>query len=318
MIYEEFGIDPTRLKRDYIKFPLKQNSKNKYEKPNIDDLRYLFLSLNIERKIITAYFKVSEATIKRWIRFYSLQKNKQLSNKNVSKSVEKKYGVKYYPQHKNYLKKCQKTSLKKYNETHWLKSQTILNKQATTNLERYGVKNPGQSEEVKNKIKQTNLERYGYESYSKTKAFSAMLKDKKELIQRKVYNTKKYNKSFKISKQEDRFYDMLVQKFPGTKRQYKSELYPFACDFYVSEKDLYIECNFHWTHGKESFNKNNTEHTNKVKLWKSKNTKFYDIAIEVWTIRDPLKRKTAKENNLNWVEFFNLEEAERWLTSIDK
>ena len=36
-----------------------------------------------------------------------------------------------------------------------------------------------------------------------------------------------------------------------------------------------------------------------------KHTNFYDTAIETWTQRDPLKRKTAKENNLNWVEIFS-------------
>lgn len=43
----------------------------------------------------------------------------------------------------------------------------------------------------------------------------------------------------------------------NVKRQYKSELYPFACDFYIQNLDLYIECNFHWTHGGHKFDKNN-------------------------------------------------------------
>ena len=36
----------------------------------------------------------------------------------------------------------------------------------------------------------------------------------------------------------------------------------------------------------------------------NKNTDYYDIAIDTWTVRDPLKRKTAKENGLNWMEVF--------------
>lgn len=32
-------------------------------------------------------------------------------------------------------------------------------------------------------------------------------------------------------------------------RQYRDPRYPFFCDFYVRSLDLFVECNFHWTHG---------------------------------------------------------------------
>ena len=41
-------------------------------------------------------------------------------------------------------------------------------------------------------------------------------------------------------------------------------------------------------------------------------------AIDVWTISDPLKRKTAKKNNLNWIEFFNMEQFMEWYNQINK
>ena len=49
------------------------------------------------------------------------------------------------------------------------------------------------------------------------------------------------------------------------------------------------------------------------------NLKKYKNAIDVWTRRDPLKRKTAKENNLNWLEFFTIKDFEDWfnLQKID-
>ena len=46
---------------------------------------------------------------------------------------------------------------------------------------------------------------------------------------------------------------------------------------------------------------------------KSKNSKFYKNLMRVWTIKDPLKRETAKKNNLNWLEFFTMQEFENWL-----
>ena len=36
----------------------------------------------------------------------------------------------------------------------------------------------------------------------------------------------------------------------------------------------------------------------KVTLWNKKCTKYYENAINTWTVRDPLKRKTAKEDEL--------------------
>ena len=50
-----------------------------------------------------------------------------------------------------------------------------------------------------------------------------------------------------------------------------------------------------------------------VKIWKSKNTKYYDNAIQCWTIRDVNKRNIAKKNNLNYIEFWNLNELKTWI-----
>lgn len=80
--------------------------------------------------------------------------------------------------------------------------------------------------------------------------------------------------------------------------------------------NLYIEYQGTWTHGKHPFDKTNEEDIERLNIWKNKNTKFYKSAIEVWTIRDPLKRKTAKDNNLNWIEFFTMEEFLNWYKDI--
>ena len=34
--------------------------------------------------------------------------------------------------------------------------------------------------------------------------------------------------------------------------------------------------------------------------------------------KDPLKRKTAKENNLNWIEFFSMKEFENWYNNLER
>ena len=62
-------------------------------------------------------------------------------------------------------------------------------------------------------------------------------------------------------------------------------------------------------HGKHPYNKNNENDALLLQKWKfeSINKPQYKEAIKVWTKRDPLKRKTAKENNLNWIEVFSLD-----------
>ena len=61
-----------------------------------------------------------------------------------------------------------------------------------------------------------------------------------------------------------------------------------------------------WTHGKHPFNKDNNEDKILLEDWRNKalNSKFYKSAIENWTITDPLKRETAKDNKLNYLEIF--------------
>lgn len=52
-------------------------------------------------------------------------------------------------------------------------------------------------------------------------------------------------------------------------------------------------------HGSHAFDKQSKEDINLINLWKSKSKPTYKMAIETWTIRDPKKRKIAKQNNLN-------------------
>ena len=42
----------------------------------------------------------------------------------------------------------------------------------------------------------------------------------------------------------------------------------------------------------------------------------YKGFLTTWIKRDPLKRKTAKENKLNWFEFFTLEEFDEWFDKL--
>ena len=114
------------------------------------------------------------------------------------------------------------------------------------------------------------------------------------------------NNSFNRSEPEENYYRFLLTLYPyyDVVRQYKSDKYPFNCDFYIKSEDKYIECHYSWLHGGHPFNKDNKEDIKKLKLWQERSTysEFYKKAIETWTIRDVKKAKVAKENNLN-IEF---------------
>lgn len=138
--------------------------------------------------------------------------------------------------------------------------------------------------------------------------------------QEKIYKTKKLNNSFNTSKPEEDFYKLLLNTFTKNDifRQYKSEKYPFACDFYIKNLDLYIELNINWTHGGHLFNKDCQEDLMQLEKWKNKNSDFYNQAIKTWTLSDPLKIKTAKNNGLRYLVFYTFEEAANWLLAFNK
>ena len=99
-------------------------------------------------------------------------------------------------------------------------------------------------------------------------------------------------------------------------RQYSSDKYPFNCDFYIKSLDLYIECNFHWTHGGHFFDASNLDDQVKVQKWKDKGTKFYDNAIKTWTVRDLKKCQTALDNSLNYLVFWSMQEFLNWIQQL--
>lgn len=165
----------------------------------------------------------------------------------------------------------------------------------------YGVENPFQVDKNKEKIRNTCIERYGVVNPNKNRR-----------ILNKGLETKKRNHTVNTSKPENEVYEKLLTKFKRVYRQYKSNEYPFLCDFYIRDLDLYIEYQGNWTHGKHPFDSNSIEDAIIVEEWNKKATRYYKSAIDVWTKRDPLKRKTAKDNKLNWIEFFSMEEFMNW------
>ena len=253
----------------------------------------------------------------------------------IKSAMKEKYGVENCAQSKEVQDKIKKTCLHRYGEISPFKSEKIKNKIKQTCLDRFGVKYASQSEEVKKRVKETCLERYGVEApmqneqirnksketclthygvenFSQSEEFKEYFRNHHDEIQRKAYITKKKNKTFNSSKQEDYVYSLLCSKYNIVFRQYRDNRYPYTCDFYIPELDLFIELNAHWTHGCKPFTASEKD-LEKLEYWKNKHTKYYDIAIKVWTISDVNKRNMTYKNNLNYLEFWNVNEVEEWI-----
>lgn len=249
--------------------------------------------------------------------------NKYIANLDKTKDKIKqtcnnKYGVSNYNKSQRYKdrydeirEKYKQTCNKKYGVEHPSKVKELRNKYEQSLVNKYGVDNPFKLKEVQERSKQTNYKKYGVYYYPQTQEF-----------QEKQYNTKKKHNTFVRSKHEEKVYQLLLTKFNKDDiiRQYRSDLYPFNCDFYIKSLDLYIEYNGTWTHGKDthgkiygSFDKYNPEHIKLLEFWKSKNTKFFQNAIYVWTVLDVKKLETFKKNKLNYKIFWNLKEVEEWI-----
>ena len=259
------------------------------------------------------------------------------SKEKVKQTCLKKYGVEYSWQSNECKQKIKQTCLEKYGVDSPLKSKEIRNKCKLTCLEKYGVDNPAKLEEnkekvkqtclkkygglapicnpyIKNQIKQTCLEKYGVDNYGKslkhkTNMSTIMLSDE---MQKHRYSIMSKNNTFNTSKEEDEVYEFLSQYIDVTRQFNGSSKYPFCCDFYIEDLDMFIECNFHWTHGGHPFDPSSIKDQVKLEQWKAKQTKYYNNAINVWTKRDVEKRNKAKEENLNYKEFWSLKELKEF------
>ena len=254
----------------------------------------------------------------------------------IKSTIKEKYGVDYILQLPEKHEQIKQTSLTRYGNENYRN----IEKSKQTCLERYGVEYWYNSDDCKNKT----IEKFGVDNYRKTdeckqKVSNFIKNNKEEINQKKIstflnrygvdnpmkieyvknkidwkqqkqkeYETKRKNGTFNTSTVEIDSYNILKEKYPDVIYHYKDkERYPFVCDFYIPSLDLFIECNYHWTHGGKPF-EGTKDDQKRIENWKSKNSKYYDNAINCWTIRDVKKRNTAKENNLNYLEIWNLDE----------
>ena len=243
------------------------------------------------------------------------ENRKELNERTRNTCLERYDGIGLASQ--ELMKKYNETMLLKYGHTNPSCVTKFQEKTKLTNLSKYGSENVYSSDLIIQKIKETNLERYGETSWTKSKEGREFLKNltNSEDFKNKQYETKKKNNSFNTSKIENKLELLLRKIFPDLETQYKSTLYSFNCDYYIPSLDLYIEYNGSWTHGGCFYDENNEDNRNTLEMWKqrSEHSRFYQNAIETWIVRDLNKLNMALENNLNYVVWFNKEQAYEWM-----
>ena len=169
-------------------------------------------------------------------------------------------------------------------------------------------------------IEQKMLQKYGVKNAFQLQLVIQNNKNNQNLIQDKKNQTHRRNKSFKSSEPENEGYKILSQISKNIIRNYTSPKYPFKCDYYLVDKDIYIELNQSWTHGGMPYDASKESCISQLKMWqdKSKMSRYYLNAIETWTIRDIKKRNLAKENKLNYIEFWNISDLKAWVDNQNK
>ena len=216
-----------------------------------------------------------------------------------------KYGVDNALSSKEVQEKITYTMKNKYGSRDILHTEYGLQKTKETLIDKYGVDNISKYRPAREKYENTMLEKYGTKTYCQ----SIDYENNKSKILNKINDTKRKNGTFNTSKAEEFLYTLLKENYNDVKRQYnKDKRYPWHCDFYIPKLDCFIELNGSWVHGNHPFNSDSNEDQKLLEKWKNKNTKYYNNAIKIWSSIDVKKRNKAKEENLNYIEIFSINE----------
>lgn len=242
-------------------------------------------------------------------------------NKEIHKKAEqtclRRYGAANPFASTEIKEKIKRTNLKKYGCVSPAQNEKVKEKYENTCIERYGCKNPSSNENIKQKRKETCLKMFGYEysfqsptlrrkgEETSLKKYGERFYSRTQEYQDRARKTKKERHTFNSSKLEKQFIEWLTTNNINFDYQHHDDKYPFNCDFYFPDKNIYLEVQGYWGHGPHPFNPRSKRDKDTLEKWKSSDKKAYECAIKTWTVKDPHKRQVAKKNGINLVEVFH-------------
>lgn len=249
-----------------------------------------------------------------------------LRNKAYS-TMQKRYGTSCYCQSDDYrenldsiMDKVRNTNVSRYGAPFYVQSDeykqyvdVIQDKIQSTMRDIYGAPVYTQSDDYKQnvdkivgKMRNTSVLRYGVPNYTQSEYY----KQRVASIQSKINDTKRQNGTFGVSSVEEH-----IKAFSGFESQYnKDARYPYLCDFYDRDRDLFIEVNASWTHGYHWYDAEKDVVVCTKWKAKSEDSTYYANALDVFTKRDVEKRETARVNSLNYVTLWDSDgmDADLW------
>ena len=213
-----------------------------------------------------------------------------------------RYGVEHALQNKVILNRAKETSEKNYGVFPTMKNDDVKKLVKVTNIEKYGGPAPSCNSLVSEKIKKTNLERYGVESFLGSSEFKKLRDEHKTEWVEKSRNALLASGNINKSMPEKVMGELLKEIFGNENvlSQFRSEDYPFFCDFYLKNENLYIEYQGTYFHNYCLYDKErDRDKVEKLKEMANENHPSYKRIIDAWTIVDVKKFEKAKENSLN-------------------
>ena len=280
--------------------------------------------------------------------FHNPEMHKKARSKEANQKREQtmldRYGCKSYLETDTVRQQAKEFYKEKYNKDYYTQTDEYKEKVKKTNQEKYNVDYVLQSNEIKEKSKQSKLIKYGDPNYrNRAKAEQTTLKrygvkniltlpEVQEKAQRnshtpeavaKIHVNRNYRKiaiataktkkaNGNKSTNELEFENLCKLNNIKYIEEYSDERYPFPCDFYLPDLDCFVELHCSWVHRDHIYN----EEEDKLLLteWqeKAKSSNYYKSAIKTWTIKDVNKLNIAKQNKLNYIILWNMNDIQLW------
>lgn len=302
----EYPLQNSEIHNKTIESGLKKNSYKEGNKKSIRTKIQKYGKANNGQKISETKKNWSKEQKEEWL-------------KKVRETKENLYGDPDY----NNINQIKQTCLKKYGVTNPSYSEKIKTKIAKNALQTRINNHSTVKELMESPEKRFNNLTYK-ENYSvrvqETKnknhtnqrdLFISPIKNKdgltyKENFVKKTQATKLKNNTFGSSHSlEEARIKFLKETYPQYTilRQYNEDSrYPFACDCYIKELDLFIEFQGSYFHNWRPF----VESEETIKEYDEMIAKGgqKETIAETWKRRDPLKREVARKNGLNFYEYW--------------
>lgn len=127
------------------------------------------------------------------------------------------------------------------------------------------------------------------------------------------------NSGYNVSEDELYIFDKLKEKYPNIQMSVTDDrmISPdthrhWELDFYDPDSDTGFNYNKHIRHGRRKYNSEDPNCQADVKWLQRQEGDFYKKILHTWRDLDPLKREVAKANGLKYIEWFNLDEFNKW------